>query len=214
MHFFILGCIHQDAWNFITCMISFKGLFWLVFLILNNHRSDSNGRAHIFFACFVHLKSQTALEVGVGVISTVWRWKPGLEVISISSEATQLVNGRGLDLKPHCQVHSTTSSSICSHAIIVFRFYYICSFEKQYAGTSLAAKWLRICLAIQGMRVWLLLDKTKIPHASEQLSLRATIRESLCPPQRICVTQISCMLQRRPKATNNFIFKKAICKFN
>lgn len=27
------------------------------------------------FACFVHLKSQTALEVGAGVISTVWRWK-------------------------------------------------------------------------------------------------------------------------------------------
>lgn len=58
----------------------------------------------------------------------------GFEVISISSEATQLANGRSLDLQPRCQVHSTTSSSICSHAIIVFRLHYICSFEKQYVG--------------------------------------------------------------------------------
>lgn len=77
----------------------------------------------------------------------------GFEVISISSEATQLANGRSLDLKPRCQVHCTTSSSICSHAIIVFRLHYICPFEKQYVGISLVPQWLRIYLAIQGMRV-------------------------------------------------------------
>ena len=43
--------------------------------------------------------------------------------------------------------------------------------KKLYAGSSLVIQWLRIHLAMQGTQVQILLGRTKIPHAVEQLSL-------------------------------------------
>lgn len=72
---FLLGVIYQDARSFITCMFSFKGFHWLVFLIINKRREVIATWEPTFVVCFVHLKSQASLVVGAGVITTGWMWK-------------------------------------------------------------------------------------------------------------------------------------------
>ena len=50
--------------------------------------------------------------------------------------------------------------------------------KNSFAGTSLVAQWLRICLPMQGtqFKPW----SGKISHAAEQLSLCATTTEPTC----------------------------------
>ena len=51
----------------------------------------------------------------------------------------------------------------------VFKFYVNNTVKKYWAGASLVAQWLRICLPMQGtgFKPW----SGKIPHAAEQLAL-------------------------------------------
>ena len=49
-------------------------------------------------------------------------------------------------------------------------------FLKVMEGTSLVVQWLRVCLAMWGMWVWIPGWRTKIPHATKQLSLWTTAR--------------------------------------
>ena len=57
-------------------------------------------------------------------------------------------------------------------------------------GTSFVVQWLRIQFAMQGVWVWSLDQGTRIPHAKEQLSQRATTRESMGRNERSYVPQI------------------------
>ena len=56
-------------------------------------------------------------------------------------------------------------------------------------GTSLVVQWLRIHLAMNWMWAWSVVRKLRFPHATEQLGLHATTRESTCHNFWPCVPQ-------------------------